>query len=133
MTLGEAIYNELAGTSAVTALVGNRIYRKKLPQNTSLPAISIHFINEVPVHAMGNDPSLYHEWFQVSIWVENDLNTAESIKAVVLTALRDFSGTLGGDGGVTVQRIFHDGGTQIYEPETKTDHIPIEFEIWYEV
>ena len=47
-----AIYTLLSGASAVTALVGPRIYNGELPQGVAMPAVGYTHISTVPVPAL---------------------------------------------------------------------------------
>jgi hypothetical protein len=48
--LGETLYTHLVGWPALNALVGNRIYPTRMPQDPTLPAIVWHRIARRPVH-----------------------------------------------------------------------------------
>jgi hypothetical protein len=52
-----------------------------------------------------------------------------------MAALRDFSGIMGGEGGVTVQRIFYEDSTDLYEPVAdgvRRCGRALDFIIWHE-
>lgn len=131
MTINEALYSYLSTHAGLSALVGLRIYPLFLPQNVTYPAVVITEIDLTPKHAMGADVSLYEVRFQFSCWGDTK-SSVDSVKAQVISALRDYSGTMGGAGGVVVQRIFYESETEIYEPESLKFHIPIDFIIWHE-
>ena len=56
MTVEEAVLDQLLATSAVTALVGTRIYQLVLPEHPTLPAIRVQLVDEPEnYHLRGND------------------------------------------------------------------------------
>jgi len=132
MQIGEALYSYLSSYAGLTALVGNRIYPLILPQGVTLPAVTYTQISGPRVHCMGSDPGLTHPRFQVSVWAESYSDMA-TVAAQVRAALQDYSGTMGGDDGVVVQRIFLEDETdRNFEPNTKTFRRDLDFIIWHE-
>lgn len=130
MHIEEAIYSYLSTYAGLTALTSTRIYPGALPQKCTLPAIVYSRISTPRVHTMGNDPGLASPKFQFDIWAET-LLSALGVKAQLKKALQDYSGTMGGAGGVTVQAILLDDERQDYEPETKLHNIQMDFIIWH--
>ena len=129
MTIKEALYAHLVGTSGLTAIVAERIYPRVSPQIVT-PYISFHFIDTLPVHADGADADVEGKQVQVNCWGDDDDPDLTAIQ--VKAALRDYSGIMGGDGGVTVQRVFYDGERDLYDERGKTAGSAIDFIIWYE-
>ncbi len=131
MNLGTALYNKLAGTSAVTALVADRIVEKKMRDNYPNPAIVLDLVADPQVHAANADGGPYQQNWQAACWGDT-LTSARAVAAAVITALRDFAGTLGGSGGVTVTRIFYDGTTELFDPESEHYQVIVEFHVDYQ-
>lgn len=107
MTLREATHHRLSNYSALTDLVGTEIYSQVMPQGVVYPAVSFQVSSPgVMNHRMNSDSGMYKDpVIDVSSWGTSP-DSGESVAAQVKAALQDFSGTMGGDGGITVQRIF---------------------------
>jgi len=120
--------NKLVGTEALTNLVNRRIYTLILPQKCKLPAVTINKVNETPIHFMGSDTEPYRPYFSVNCWAENYKDVYD-VRTQVINALKDFSGSMG---STTVQRIFLESETEIYEAQTNIYHIILDFVIWHE-
>ena len=134
MELGEALYTKLSGTAGVSALVSTRIYPVVVPQNGSLPCITYQQISEPWAHAMGTDPGIRSPRYQISAW-STSYSQVKSVAKQVRTALQDFTGTMGGAGGIAVQRVFFEGETDMsdVDPESQavTHHVAQDFIFWW--
>jgi len=136
MTLKEALYSRLSGYAGLSALVSDRIYPGEIPQDDDLPAVTVQRISRRRLRTSGTDPDLSASRFRVRSWAET-VAGAEEIAVQVKGALQDYTGTMGGAGGVVVQRSFFDNeGDELplYDPETKklTEGIWQDFIIWAE-
>jgi hypothetical protein len=133
MNLYEALYHRLTNYSGLTDLVSTRIYPIKMPQAVTYPAVTFQVISGLPrTHLMGSDDSLAAPRVQVSAWGES-LSDACDVADQIRAALQDFSGTMGGDGGVTVQRIFLESDQiSLYDSESEIYHVAQDFFIWWE-
>ena len=105
MNAGKYIYAKLSATSAVTSLVGGRIYPVFIAQEAALPAIA-YTVDNRPTDAM-KDKKADHDTSIVtfSFWADasqgqDAYQTIEDIDAAVRTALDFVTGTAG---GVTVE------------------------------
>lgn len=134
MELGEALYSQLSGTSDLTDLVSTRIYPSVAAQCASLPYVIFFQISNMGHHAMNSDPNIQSPRWQVSTWSETYSN-ARAIAKEVKASLQDYTGTMGGAGGVDVQRIFFENEIDYTDvnPETKeiTHHIAQDYIIWH--
>ena len=128
MDLREALYNELAATTALTALVADRIYPGESAREAAYPYIVLTQIDDTRSHALNIDSPVRDVFYQVSTFAEN-YDDAKQVAAQVDAALTDFKGLLGGGGGITVERIFFEGEQEFKEPESKTWHIPQDYRI----
>jgi hypothetical protein len=133
MNLYTALGHRLSNYSGLSALVGARIYAIKLPQNVTYPAVTFQVISGLPrTHLMGSDDSLAAPRVQVSAW-DTSLTDATAVADQIKAALQDFTGTMGGDGGITVQRIFLESEQiLIFDPEVDVIQIAQDFLIWRE-
>ena len=92
MTLEDAIYEELLGTTGITALVGNRIYRGWRPQHAATPCLTFFRISRVPINASTGPSGTEHARIQIDVWA-NTSKTARAIADAVSDALAGWSST----------------------------------------
>jgi len=105
MNLSESLCAHLKNDAGVSAIVGTKVYPLRAPRDIAFPFVIYQTIGGAPEHCMVSDAGVRGTLVQLSSWA------AEHAAALVLamaveTSLKDFSGTLGGIGGVTVDRIF---------------------------
>lgn len=139
MDLEAALYTQLKNHTGLAALVGTRIYPDFIPQSNTQDALCFRLEDTETVHTMGSDTSLEGVYYKISCFGTTK-SQARAVATQVKAALRDFSGVMGGDGGVTVQRIFLEDeydeeaqGTNS-DPKIKTRNFRVlEFLIWYHV
>ena len=133
MNLYEALYHRLTNYSNLTTLTSTRIYPIKMPQEVSYPAVTFQVISGLPRgHLMGSDDSLAAPRVQVSAWGET-LSDAVDVADQIKAALQDFSGTMGGVSGVTVQRIFIESEQiPVIDPDVDVYQVAQDFIIWWE-
>ena len=135
MIIRIALYNALSGDSDLTGITGTRIYWVKMPQGTIYPAVTFETLpTSGRVHLMGTDSALAMETLRVTEWGEaDDFTNMDSAAGYIKTLLQDFTGTLGGGGGLEVERIFletnqptmFNAGVGVYQ-------IVQDFTIWYQ-
>ncbi len=101
MNYEQALVTKLEATTAITNLVGTRMYPNIIPQEVALPALAYQRIS--------GDRSQFHDgstfWKTARVQITVRAATYASAKEVihaVETTLAGFSGVMGGDGGVTV-------------------------------
>lgn len=133
MNLYTALRHRLANYSGLSALVGTRVYAVKLPQNVTYPAVTYQIVGGLPrTHLMGGDDALAAPRVQVSAW-DTSLTDAISVADQIKAALQDYSGTMGGDAGITVQHIFLESEQiDIYDSEAEVHNVAQDFLIWRE-
>jgi len=108
MEIGEALYAHLAATTALSALIGTKIYPVSGPQNVDLPMVTYQMISGIRIHASISDPGLTRPRFQISSW-STSYSICKAVATQVRIALQDYSGNMGSTiSTVPVQRIFHD-------------------------
>ena len=130
MVIEEALYAYLSSHAGLTALVSTRIYPLVMPQNATLPAVTFSKISGPRAHAMQQDAGLAYPRFQVSCW-GGTYKQAKEVAGQVRAALQDYTGTMGGAGGVVVSGVFLEDENDLYEPGTQAYHIAIDFIIWH--
>ena len=129
--IGQGIFARLSQQTGLTTIVSNKIYPNIAPSNSTVPYVTYHKISEGRIHAMRVDPGLASARIQVSSWSTGKAQV-DSMARQTRLALQDYGGTTG---GVTIQRIFFDGETEIsdLEPETVAPfyHIAQDYIVWY--
>lgn len=136
MDLFEALYYKLSNTTAITEYTSNRIYPEIASQHANLPYITMHLISNVrgEFHTMINDPLLYSPYVQLSLW-SSGYPQARSMANSLRNTLKDFTGVMGGTGGITVQRCFWEDENEFSEIEEQTNapifHIAQDYIIWH--
>jgi len=130
MTMNASLYAYLVGTSAITALIGTRIYPvDEVPQNEPLPYIVYEVVSNIPYHLMSADADVYSPRYAIHIFANTNLEI-DNIEAAIKTALQDYRGTMN---GTTVQRIMYENAFNgAYQSELKIRHRIIDFNIHHE-
>lgn len=127
--IGQAIFSRLSNDSTVSALVSKRIYPITPVDAVKRPYITYHLISMLPrPHAMGSDPAVVTDRYQVDLWADkySELITLDN---AVMAALSRWRGT---QAGVTIQASFHVGRREFYESATKYHRRSLDFEISWE-
>ena len=128
--IGEAIHSRLNGDATLTGLLGGGIYPYTPKVTPNRPYITYHLINlsERP-HAMGSDPSLVVDRYQVDIWAD----TYADMIAVDDEVHRLLSRWRGTEAGVTVNATFHVARQDFFENDTEFFRRTSDYEIgWRE-
>jgi len=131
MEINDALYSYLSTYAGLSALISTRIYPDILPQSPTVPAITYQSISKVREHLFRADSTLVKSRYQFSCFG----NTRSSSKAVakqIRFALQNYSGTMGGTGGVIVNAVEIDGEDDNYESDTKLYSTMLDFLIWHE-
>lgn len=106
MSVESQIQTQLEATSALTNLVGTRIYRYQRPRADALPAVTFQRIEtEVVNHATGATET---HWCRVQVdsWAD-DMDTARSVADAVATALSGWSNS-GGSPSISMSHLQSD-------------------------
>lgn len=131
MIIEAALYSYLSTYAGLTDLISTRLYPLVLPQNPTYPAITYLKVSRVGGRAMkSTNPRHIRARFQFSCWATS-YSSAKAVAVQVQTALQDYNGVMGGSGGVTVLDSEPINELDIYEPDTKLYHVPIDIMIWH--
>ena len=87
MTLEEAVRARLLAITAVTDLVGTRIYILTLPQTPTWPAIRVALIDEPVTSAVDGETALAQARIQVDAWVDATAADPYTAAATLATAI----------------------------------------------
>ncbi|MFA5866917.1 MAG: DUF3168 domain-containing protein [Actinomycetota bacterium] len=123
MSIEETLFTRLSTHAGLIALVAARIYPLVAPEGVAAPFVIYQRISTRVVHAMSTDPSLESPRFQVSAR-GSSYASAKTVETQILAALRDYT-------DATIQRAFYENKADLYEPDTKLYHIPVDFIIWH--
>ena len=128
----QAVIAHLKGNAGVQAILGQRIYSVKLPDNlTNWPAATIQRVSTVRHHTKLGPAGLTDSRMQVSIFGPDFLAVTQAADAV-RAALDGFRGDMG---GVAVHNVRSDGEYDLYDPNAGMDgtyHVALEFVIEHE-
>lgn len=129
MDIGEAIYSRLSTDATVAALVGTRIFPYTPKEPAARPYITYHLISMMPrPHAMGADPAVVTDRYQVDLWTDTYTGLI-ALDDAVMAVLSRWRGT---EAGVTVQASFHRDRRDRYEPDTEYFRRSLDFEFNWE-
>jgi hypothetical protein len=128
MTVELAFINQLLADSGFTALAGDRIHLGEAPENDADPHVVLFYQHSEPYPSSGKNGPFRDEYWQFNAF-SLSFDTARAVQRAIRACLEDFTGVMGGAGGVTVDRIFfRDEGAETVAGITSAR---IEFEIWY--
>jgi len=128
----QAVIAHLKGNAVVQAILGQRIYSLKLPDNlANWPAATIQRVSTVRHHSKLGPAGIVDSRMQISIFgpkFEAVTQAADAVRA----ALDGFRGDMN---GVAVHAVRSDGEIDLYDPNAGVDgtyHIALEFVIEHE-
>jgi enamine deaminase RidA (YjgF/YER057c/UK114 family) len=105
MELNDALYSYLSGYSGLTALVSSRIYPDKLSDRCTLPAVTYQLISEEETEAFRQpSTSLLSAVYSITVWASTRA-AANMVSKQLRKAFKNYSGTMGGTGGVPVSAV----------------------------
>jgi hypothetical protein len=108
-------------SSQLTTSVGTRIYPAVAPQTATLPYIVYRKVSANKQYAHSGPLSLTFDRVQVSVFSTGYL-AGKTIAGNAITAL---------EGWTDAQAVFKANELDLYEPDTKVFHIPVDFLIWH--
>ena len=122
----DAVRDRLLAYSGVFTLVSTRVWYSALPQDPTLPAVTLQQISGLPASVFGGDTGEVEIRVQVDAWAETRAG-AKALGEAVRGALQRHTGTYG---GVTIQVVdMNTGGTR-YEPEGTIWRCRQDFGLW---
>lgn len=123
----KAVRTRLTAHSGVSALVGTRVWYSALPQDPTLPAITVQEITGVPEPVMGNDTGHVRGMIQVDAW-DATRNGCKALGEQVRDALQRHAGTH--DSSVLTFVGMNSLGVR-YESEGRNWRHSQDFELWW--
>jgi len=131
MVIEQALRIYILAQSAITAYIGDRLYFVRAPQNAEKPYIVFFKVTGPRLHSHDGASGLANPRFQFSVFSDK-YSVAKKICAALQAALDGYSGTMGGESGVSVGAVFYINETDIYEPDSKVFHIANDYEVWHQ-
>lgn len=126
-TIEDFVYYRLANDAPVAAIVGARIYRVKMPDNPTLPAITYQNVSGAGVESFDGDSGLYMPVFAVDCWARS-AGAVQDLAYKARTALLGYAGTYSDR---TISKILDWSHYDLYDVETNIFHVSCSCRIWY--
>ena len=116
MSIELAVFTALQNHAGLTALVGNRVYGNRAPDNPTRPYVTYFSASGVPQNDLSSKPIIDNARVQVDCWAESSYNDAKQIAAQCRLALENV--------GLCV--FTRDD----YEQQTKLHRVQLDFSIF---
>lgn len=118
MTIEKAIENHLKTHIGLNALIANRIYPDLEPDtNKTYPVLIYQLISSIDDHSLGEDPDSTEERWQFTIKATSAASRA-AVSKQLKAAFKDFSGIMGGVGGINVYSVLQENRVDTYDSGT---------------
>ena len=121
-----AVRTRLTAHAGSTALIGTRAYYGALPQNPTLPAVTVQQISAPRLSAMGADVDKVESRQQVRA-CDSTRAGMRTLADQIRAALQRYSGT---SASVVIHDCFCVNEYEVYEPETKVWAMLYDFMVW---
>ncbi len=116
MDIYEAMFDRATTFAGLFALIGLNWFPETAPQSAVVPFVIVNEISNVREHTMVSTNSDQRTTFQMSVFAPTNVIARAVIKQLDL-AFSDFTGIMGGAGGVTVERILFEGSRSNTRPD----------------
>lgn len=123
MSIETDLYTQLSTHAGLTALVSTKIYPVLAPQKVDLPYCVYLKVSNVRQYSHQGFSNLERVRLQISCFAKT-YSTAKDVAAQVIAAMEAWSAS-------SVQAVIPDGEEDLYEEDTETYHIPLDFIVWY--
>ena len=137
MSIQSALYEHLKDDSAISTIVGSKVYPLVASDDDSPPYITFQLITRGHEHDLGAASGLARTRMQVNCW-QSTPTLAETLADTVRDALDGFSGTMGTTNTAAVKSCRLDGDFEDYDPPPDPDRaeagvfsVKMDFLIWY--
>lgn len=130
MLIEQGLMTYLLAQSGITTYVGDRIYYARADQDVEAPYIVVTKVSGVREHSHDGGTGLAHPRFQLAVF-GTTYSSCKTIAAAIQAALQGYSGTMGGAGGVSVDAVFYENETDLYESDTALFSVITDYIIWH--
>lgn len=127
MSVIVAVRSALLADAAVAALVGTRVYAKKLPQAVTYPAATLELISGDPGNTVAAAGTMKWSRVRINAW-GTTYATAEGLAHKIEAALNVKKST---QGAVRLASINAQGLRDFYEPDVEAHYHSQDFSIHY--
>jgi len=132
MLVEQALQSKLAGEATISALVGDRIYYVKAPQDVVKPYICIQKISQVK-DCITTGKRYVNARFQISIF-GTTYSSLKSIAAAIHTVLDKYSGLMGGSSGLWINNCTYDNETDLgFDNDVELYGLAVDYILLYEL
>jgi len=124
-----ALYQRLVAFVDLSALIGNRVYPVSLPENVTLPALTLSKVSGNFDHLFGADSALVNARYTLLAHSEVSPAQAKAVAKQARLAVQRYRGTLD---ATVVQDIFiENDGPDFYDPTSRTWYSAVDIEVHY--
>jgi hypothetical protein len=126
-TVEDFIFSRLTSAADVAALVGTRVYRVKMPDNTQLPAVSYQTLSGQGVESFDGDSGLYMPVIAIDCWART-AGVAQDLAAGCRAALLGYGGLYQDR---RIQKVLEWSQFDLYDADTDIFHVSCSCRVWY--
>ncbi len=145
MIVGEALFKLLSTDTDIVAMVGQRIYPGKFPQDVGgsyhYPAIIFRKTSEQhpatlnPANPSGDDDLMQNQWLVFCVGLEPTYSVQARLAELVRRRLHKFQGTVlnlvpSPIEQIEVQGIFAGTARDFYDDKTQTFQVICDYDVW---
>ena len=123
MEIGIALRNIIIDDADITALVSTRVYPSTLPQDPTLPALTVGEIS-FPMESLID---LAYPRYQLTVWADSDASR-DAVGRAILYCLQRWKGT---QDGIRIEQITFLNKMKLNDPETGRLTMPMDWQINY--
>ncbi|HEX9768438.1 MAG TPA: DUF3168 domain-containing protein [Kiloniellales bacterium] len=129
----QALYDKLAAESAVTDLVGTRIYLGEAPQNVATPYVVYFLVGPVHDRTLEGRSRLVRSRFQLDCYDTKTANAGALSVVAIANAIREaLDGFRGTVSGVSFKSVMADGDRDLTVPETRLAQRSLDLVVWHD-
>lgn len=123
----KAVRARLLEHSGTAALVGRRVHYSALPQDPTLPAITLQEMPATPEGTMGNDTGHVRATMQIDAWAPKRAG-AQALREQIRDALQRYTGT---HEGTALKFVGMFSQAPKYESDGRLWRQTSDFDFWY--
>lgn len=127
MSLESDIRTYMKTRTAITDIVGSRIYFQKLPQEAEFPLLVSNRISTTRTYSHSGDSNMTTPRIQYSCFAET-YAAAKDLAEQIVSEMSGFKGTAGSS---TIYSSFVENELDMLDPESKLYFIPVDLMVTY--
>lgn len=124
------LFTFLSTNAGLEALIGQRIYPLRIPENATLPALAYQKVSGPSEHSKDGDMSLNHPRFQLTCWADKYAD-AKAVRTAVMAALQSFANGGSFGGGPVVDQIIVENDADLHDPASLEFGASVDAIIWH--